>query len=206
MPTGSSGSRARTASSSRSPAWCSPWARSAGSSCARSYREAFLSLDVAIGWAVVNVSPVDYGDDVPTAGIARVVGGPVMIFAMAFVAIRTVLPTSSLVARGDARGRRWKWRRGSERPIASLARIKERLERTARLPAPRLARAPASAPRTAFSHSPASDGHVRAALPPRRARRRGSPPSSPRSPPSRQDRGPRPRRGHPRALRTAPRA
>lgn len=92
----------------------------------------FPNIGIGMWWALQTVTTVGYGDVTPHDTVGRVVGGVIMLEAIAFVAIVTAAITSSFVER--ARQERAASLAGQqatdvERLSAQLAVIQERLER-----------------------------------------------------------------------------
>jgi voltage-gated potassium channel len=63
--------------------------------------QVFTSVWVGMWWALQTVTTVGYGDVVPKSVLGRLVGGAVMLEAIAFVSIITAVITSSFVARAQ---------------------------------------------------------------------------------------------------------
>jgi hypothetical protein len=53
----------------------------------------------ALWWALQSVTTVGYGDVTPTNGIGRIIGGVVIMYAVAFMSILTAAITTSFVER-----------------------------------------------------------------------------------------------------------
>jgi voltage-gated potassium channel Kch len=62
----------------------------------------FPSVGLGVWWALQTVTPVGYGDVVPTSVAGRFVGGVVMVIGVAFIAFVTAGVTSSVLQRGQA--------------------------------------------------------------------------------------------------------
>ena len=59
----------------------------------------FPSLGAGLWWSLQTVTTVGYGDVVPTNPVGRVVGGVIMLEALAFVSVLTAAITSNFVER-----------------------------------------------------------------------------------------------------------
>lgn len=68
-------------------------------------RRDFPDLGGALWYTLQTVTTVGYGDNVPTAGVGRLVGAVVMIVAVALIAILTASITSTFVEAAQRRNR-----------------------------------------------------------------------------------------------------
>ncbi len=80
-------------------------------------RRDFSNFGDALWWALQTVTTVGYGDVTPKNGVGRVIGGAVLLYSLAFLAILTAIITTSFIERAR-----------SERPGADKDPVSERLD------------------------------------------------------------------------------
>lgn len=64
-------------------------------------RKDFPTLGDSMWWALQTVTTVGYGDVTPKNGVGRVIGGLVLVYAVAFLAILTAAITTSFVQKAQ---------------------------------------------------------------------------------------------------------
>jgi len=62
-------------------------------------RRDFTTFGDALWWALQTVTTVGYGDVTPKSGVGRLIGGAVLLYAVAFLTIPTATITTSFIER-----------------------------------------------------------------------------------------------------------
>ena len=92
-------------------------------------KKEFPNVWLGMWWALQTATTVGYGDVVPTTVVGRIVGGIVMLEAVAFLAIITAVITSTFIERARRERGMAEWQDAERQLEARFDAVDERLDR-----------------------------------------------------------------------------
>jgi len=92
-------------------------------------KKEFPNVWLGMWWALQTATTVGYGDVVPTTVVGRIVGGIVMLEAVAFLAIITAVITSTFIERARRERGTAEWQDAERQLEARFDAVDERLDR-----------------------------------------------------------------------------